>query len=251
MTDDLDRQLSASLKGAAGAGFDADAAAAAFSERRSARVRARRTAGAVGLGLAVALGALAPAIGRDLFSSDGGSNAGLTSAPSLTTSPAPAPSDEVAFTAIASAKPTSATWEPSAVAPSEQATAPTPTPSPPKEVDDSATPDAPAPSDDAGPPPYARVDDSGKTYTIGKGEGLVVLLDGDESFPWSELVVGDKSVLYGESGQAGGGDQEWKFIGMKAGRTTVSSTQDPACRESNPPCGAPSRYWEITVVVTA
>jgi hypothetical protein len=249
MTDDLDAKLSASLRRTAGSDFDADSAAASFGVRRAARLRTRRTAGAVGLGVAVALGALAPSIGRNLLGDDA-SSVGLAAGPSLSASADPEPSDAMTFTAVATPKPTSATYEPSASpapAPSETVTAETPKSSPSEPAASGKT--APTPSSDDAPYP-ARNDDDGKNYTIEVNEGIAVLLDGDESFRWSELVISDTSVVYGESGRATDGDQEWKLVGLKPGRVTVSSTQDPACREATPPCGAPSRSWQITIVVT-
>jgi hypothetical protein len=259
MTDDLERRLTESLRRSATERHDAGVAAATFADRRAARLRSRRTAGAVGLGLVVALAAVTPALSRNLFGGDDRSTIGFASGPSAEasadagTDPSERPSPANLVTATPEPKPTSGASDTAAPSPApkpSEVNETTPKPSPPAEVDATATPPAtPSPGEEV--PPHARVDDNGKTYEIRRGEGLVVLLDGDESFRWSPLEVSDESVLYGEDGKAGGGDQEWKFIGMKAGRVTVSSTQDPACRESTPPCGAPSRSWQITVVVTA
>ena len=252
MTDELDAKLSASLRRAAGSGYDADSASASFSDRRVARVRSRRTAGAVGLGLAVALGALVPTLGRNVLGGDDRSTVGFASgSESPSAEPSPTPGDSLTFTAVPTPKPTTATYDTlpptGGPKPSEEPVEVDPAPSAPKPYPTGETPPAP-PSDDA---PYpVRTDDDGRTFTIAVNQGIAVFLDGDESFRWSELDISDTSVVHGESGQATGGDQEWKFVGLKRGRVTITSTQDPACRDSTPPCDAPSRAWQITVVVT-
>jgi hypothetical protein len=35
----------------------------------------------------------------------------------------------------------------------------------------------------------------------------------------------------------------------RAGRTELTATGDPACRQSQPPCAAPSRLFRVQVVV--
>ena len=245
MTDDLERTLAASLRGAAAGEHDAAAAAGRFSGLRAARLRTRRTAGAAAIGVLVAAGALAPTLGRNL-GSGGDDRVGLAGSPTASASVDEAPSPEATTT-----EETTPSMVPSVAPASQPAVKESPAPPPTLEPNPSPTAPVPSPTPEVDEQHTATAEDDGKTYTLRVGDGLVILLDGDESFRWSPLVISDTSVLYGESGDAGGGDQSWKTVGRKAGRVTVSSTQDPACRNATPPCGAPSRSWQITVVVTA
>lgn len=45
------------------------------------------------------------------------------------------------------------------------------------------------------------------------------------------------------------GYREWEIIVRRPGQSVIRSTSDP-CPGANPPCGAPSFLFEVTITVT-
>lgn len=90
------------------------------------------------------------------------------------------------------------------------------------------------------------LDDSGQTITFMVGERFLLNLGG--GYDWT-VEIGDPNLL----GRvvdvpAIQGSQGW-YEARQPGTTTLSATGDPPCRKVQPPCMAPSRLVQITMVV--
>ena len=132
----------------------------------------------------------------------------------------------------------------------------------PTSIEASATPEPqpsksplPSPTGSERPVRLVEVDenDAGKTITLYVGDMLIVTLHGSDGFLWKPPESSDASVLLraGVTTETPNGERNEvaKFRAESAGTAQVTSTQDPTCREANPPCMAPSRAYEITVRV--
>jgi hypothetical protein len=90
-------------------------------------------------------------------------------------------------------------------------------------------------------------DDNGGTVTVHIGDRLLIKLASD--WDWS-LDPFDTAILsqVTESGALPRGAQAM-LEAKKTGTTRLSLTGDPPCAKSRPPCNAPSRRFQVTVVV--
>jgi len=90
-------------------------------------------------------------------------------------------------------------------------------------------------------------DDNAGTITLHSGDRLLVKLAPD--WDWS-LDPFDTEILsqVTESGALPRGAQAL-LEAKKPGTTRISLTGDPPCARSRPPCNAPSRRFQLTVVV--
>lgn len=172
--------------------------------------------------------------------------------------PTPTTIDDVAPAAGAEGTSTSSLSTPEPTAPQAQATSTSQGPvvstavrsdtSPPLR-DMTITPPGPA----GGPPltPDASgtltytFDDRARQAILGVGDTLVLSLK--STHDWT--VSGGDPVLSqtGVSQDADG--QKFTYKAIKQGQTRLQATGDPPCRKSNPPCGAPSFFMEVEVIV--
>jgi hypothetical protein len=90
------------------------------------------------------------------------------------------------------------------------------------------------------------LDDSGKTINLRVGARF--LLNLGEGYDWT-VEIGDPSVLARVADvPIPKGAQGW-FEARQPGSTTLSAMGDPPCRKIQPPCLAPSRLFQATVIV--
>jgi hypothetical protein len=98
----------------------------------------------------------------------------------------------------------------------------------------------------SGDAPQVTLTDSGRPVMMHVGDRF--LLNLGEGYDWSveaadpAVVSRVISVLTVEGSQG-------LFEAHKTGRTTLTAAGDPPCRKANPPCGAPSRLFQVEVIV--
>ena len=95
-------------------------------------------------------------------------------------------------------------------------------------------------------------EDNGKTFTLRKGQHLVVTLD-DGSSIWSDPDSDNGVVLTrtAVSANPSATHVTASFDAKAAGQAHVSASKDLPCRNAQPPCMAmaPTQLWQITVNV--
>ena len=94
-------------------------------------------------------------------------------------------------------------------------------------------------------------EDNGKTFTLRKGQHLVVTLD-DGSSIWSDPDTDNSAVLprTAVSANPSATRVTASFDATSTGQAHVSASKDLPCRNAQPPCMAPTQLWQITVNVT-
>lgn len=85
----------------------------------------------------------------------------------------------------------------------------------------------------------------GQTIELAAGETFELRLG--EGMDWS-VQIDDLRIVAPEPGNLTAGSQG-VFRALAAGSTKLHANGDPTCRKSNPPCGAPSYLFEITILV--
>ena len=92
--------------------------------------------------------------------------------------------------------------------------------------------------------------DDGKTFTLRRGQHLVVTLD-DESWQWSDPDTDNASVLKRTAVSANPSSTHVtaSFDATAVGQAHVSASKDAPCRNSQPPCMVPTYLWQVTVSV--
>jgi hypothetical protein len=85
----------------------------------------------------------------------------------------------------------------------------------------------------------------GQTIELAAGETFELRLG--EGMDWS-VQIDDLRIVAPEPGNLTAGSQG-VFRALAACSTTLHANGDPTCRKSNPPCGAPSYLFEITILV--
>ena len=95
-------------------------------------------------------------------------------------------------------------------------------------------------------------DDNGKTFTLLKGQHLIVTLD-DPSWEWSDPDTDNASVLERTAVSANPSSTHVaaSFVAKAAGQAQVGASKDAPCRRSTPPCMVPTFLWQITINVAA
>ena len=88
-------------------------------------------------------------------------------------------------------------------------------------------------------------DDRGRQAVLGVGDTLLLSLK--STHDWT--ITGGDPVLVQTGVSTGADEQKFTFQAIKQGQTRLQATGDPPCRKSNPPCGAPSFFLEIEVIV--
>ena len=250
MNDPLDDRLAAALH--AEAGFDADPSAALDrfeQKRRHRRARAQTL---------IAVAALVVVVGAGVGVAERGGpnhkNVSATGRSTVTTpadepqAGAPGADDSAAgpstTSAVATTSPTiasSGNGTGTGTVVGTVVTAPPPTTPPPHPT----TTSAPLPGQ--GRTVTVTEADSGKSYTLHRGDHLVVQLQGN-SYEWTEPASSNDAVLHRTSGSSGT-TATATFSATGDGKADVTSTGDAPCRKSTPPCMVPSRLFQVSVTV--
>lgn len=87
--------------------------------------------------------------------------------------------------------------------------------------------------------------DSGRSYTLHEGDGLVVQLSGVSNYTWTEPASSDQGVLQSIGGSSGV-TASATFLAVAIGAVEVTATDNPNCY---PQCLAPSRLFQVRVSV--
>ena len=92
--------------------------------------------------------------------------------------------------------------------------------------------------------------DDGKTFTLSRGQHLVVTLD-DPSWQWSDPDTDNAKVLARTAVSANPSSTHVtaSFDAKTNGQAHVSASKDAPCRYAQPPCMVPTYLWQITVNV--
>jgi hypothetical protein len=88
-------------------------------------------------------------------------------------------------------------------------------------------------------------DDRERQAVLGVGDTLVLSLMG--TLDWT--ITGGDPVLSQAGVSTDADGQKFTYHAIKQGQTRLQATGDPPCRKSNPPCGAPSYFLEVEVIV--
>ncbi len=100
------------------------------------------------------------------------------------------------------------------------------------------------------PPAMVTSADAGRTYRLTPGQQLQVELTGNGQGSWSGLSSSDAAVLAPtDVARRGDGSAGGTFTAAAPGQATVTAVQSPACGQATPPCLAPARLFEVTVLV--
>ena len=93
--------------------------------------------------------------------------------------------------------------------------------------------------------------DNGKSYSLHRGDTLEVRLSGG-TYHWSPPMSSNEAVLRRTAVATGTTDGgAWaSFLAVADGQADVTSTGDPPCRQSTPPCMAPSQLFRVSLRVT-
>ncbi len=92
----------------------------------------------------------------------------------------------------------------------------------------------------------ATLVDSGRSYTVRKGDHLDVDLVGPSNYTWTEPTTSDHGVLRPVAGTPGSTTTA-DFLAVGTGHARVSATDHPNCY---PQCLAPSRQFGVSASVT-
>jgi photosystem II stability/assembly factor-like uncharacterized protein len=101
------------------------------------------------------------------------------------------------------------------------------------------------------PTPVVTLSDDGGTIELSVGQRFLLNLgaaDGNPGYDWTVTVANPAIVSQVTDVLAIQGSQGL-YEARTTGRTTVSATGDPICREAQPPCAAPSRAFSVQIVV--
>ena len=90
------------------------------------------------------------------------------------------------------------------------------------------------------------LDDDGKVINLHVGDTFLLRLG--EEFTW-EVVVDDQAIISRVPNILVVRGAQGVYAAHKAGTTVMRATGDPACRMATPPCAAPSRLFQVTLVV--
>jgi hypothetical protein len=249
MNDDLDRRLREGLQEAAAFEPDTAAARTRFDRRRHGR-RLRLWTG-TGVLAAAGVAALAFALAG---SAGSGSRVGLTAtgqprgqdATSTTTQPVAGAPGNAPGSPASTANAPGVTAHPGGTVVGTPATVhPSPKPtSAPTTVPETAPP---------GPGPHTITvteADSRKSYTLQRGDTLVVQLSGSSGYPWTEPSSSNGSVLHHTGGStASDGSATATFSASADGQADVSATENATCATSTPRCMIASKAFDVSVTV--
>lgn len=88
--------------------------------------------------------------------------------------------------------------------------------------------------------------DNGKTITLQTGDRFLLMLG--NNLNWI-VSVADPSIVSRVPNVLVIRGAQGIYTANKAGQTTLSATGDPPCRQSRPPCAAPSQLFKLEIVV--
>ena len=88
--------------------------------------------------------------------------------------------------------------------------------------------------------------DDGKTISLQVGDSFLLKLG--EDYDWSPIVA-DQAIVSRAMNIAVIRGAQGVYDSHKAGKTSLTATGDPVCRQSTPPCEQPSRAFTIQIVV--
>jgi hypothetical protein len=91
------------------------------------------------------------------------------------------------------------------------------------------------------------LEDKGKTFKLKVGDSFLLNL-GTDVYDWT-VTVDNESVLRLKMGVMVIRGAQGIYDALAPGTATISATGNPLCLQSNPPCGAPSILFTITVIV--
>jgi photosystem II stability/assembly factor-like uncharacterized protein len=94
--------------------------------------------------------------------------------------------------------------------------------------------------------PAVTLADDGQAITLRAGQRF--LLDLGADYNWT-VTVDDPAVVSRVVNVLTIRGSQGLYEAHQPGRTTLSATGDPICRQAQPPCGAPSRLFRLQVVV--
>lgn len=87
---------------------------------------------------------------------------------------------------------------------------------------------------------------AGSPVEMAVGDTLELALG--DVYEW-EVKVADSTILVLDTTAPVGVGSTGVYKAVKPGQTNVEASGEPFCRKSNPPCGMPSRFFEIGVTV--
>jgi len=88
--------------------------------------------------------------------------------------------------------------------------------------------------------------DQGRTIAMQVGERFLLNLEGGDA--WI-IEIANQAVLSPVTGMPVPQGTQGLFGALASGRTTLSATNEPACRKARPPCMLPTRAFQVEVVV--
>ncbi len=104
----------------------------------------------------------------------------------------------------------------------------------------------PTPTATEVPAQDVTLSDQGRPSTLHVGESFVLRLGVD--YNW-QVQVANQDVLSRVPNVMMVRGAQGIYRAHQPGETTLTAIGDPLCRQSNPPCGMPSRDFQVTVVV--
>lgn len=105
-------------------------------------------------------------------------------------------------------------------------------------------------------PLAAQAPSSGLSVTLADNNSTISLKPGDrfllnlgESYTWSAVEIADQSIVSRVPGITVIRGAQGIYEAHQPGSTKLTATGDPACRQTTPPCAAPSILFSITINV--
>ena len=248
MNDPLDDLIADALHGEPTPSPDPAAAHAEFLVRRRRRQQRLVAGAAVAAVVALTGGALALANNHHKGTTE------PVAANGRTAQPQPGP-EETGLAPPSSTTPTSSPIPGPTSSTTVRGSAPTSQPALPSTTVAHSTPSSGPPAVGPGPPGPAPAvvteADNGKSYTLHRGDTLEVRLSGG-TYHWSTPMSSNEAVLRRTAVAAGTADGgAWaSFVAQADGQADVTSTGDPPCRQSTPPCMAPSQLFQVSFRVS-
>jgi hypothetical protein len=88
--------------------------------------------------------------------------------------------------------------------------------------------------------------DDGQTIALNVGASFLLQLG--DAYVWN-VMVADPSIVSRQINLLVVRGAQGVFVAHKAGQTTLTAVGDLPCRSAQPPCAAPSRLFQLTIVV--
>ncbi len=95
--------------------------------------------------------------------------------------------------------------------------------------------------------PIITFDSNGETLRFKPGEMFLLAIDGNLS--WSVNLDHDNGIIRAVPTLLPMIGAQGLFVAAETGRITVGAKGEPPCRFDSPPCAAPGKSFEITIVV--